>query len=110
MTSFRSIRPWLLLIAVPTLAGCTMFEPYERPYVWTETGANAANLAAMVQDPTDLAHGRSSEGSDGLEASAAVSRLRAGNIKKLIDTGTLSVGSGGGGSGGVGGSGAGLSN
>jgi type IV pilus biogenesis protein CpaD/CtpE len=90
-----------------------MFEPYERPYVWTETGANAANLAAMVQDPADLAHGRSSEGSDGLEASAAVGRLRSGNIKKLIDTGTLAVGAGGGSNGGLGGGssgGAGVSN
>jgi type IV pilus biogenesis protein CpaD/CtpE len=76
----RSAMAALLLAA---LGGCTATEPYLRPGVWTPTGANAANLAAMVEDPQDLVQGRAPGLSDGARAAAAVDRLRQGKTKSL---------------------------
>lgn len=69
------------------LASCADTEPWTRPGSWTETGANAANLAAMVADPGDLAFGRASSGSSGVLAVAAIERLRQGQVKPLPESG-----------------------
>lgn len=45
------------MAAVLLLAGCESREPYRRTDVWQPTGANAANLAAMVANPHDLIRG-----------------------------------------------------
>lgn len=42
------------------LAACTSRDPYYRTDVWKPTGANAANLAAMVANPYDLISGHAS--------------------------------------------------
>ena len=75
-----------LLLGAPLLgmlAGCDVTEPYQRPGMWTPTGSNAANLAAMVQNPGDLVQGRAAGDSDGVVAAAAVERLRDGRVKPL---------------------------
>ncbi len=76
----RSATAALLLAA---LGGCTATEPYLRPGVWTPTGADAANLAAMVENPQDLVQGRAPGPSDGARAAAAVDRLQRGQTKSL---------------------------
>lgn len=57
----------LLLLGAGSLGGCTRLDTYNRPYVWHPSGANAANLAAMVARPADLQLGR---GSDNTSAAA----------------------------------------
>ena len=54
----------LLLLGAGSLGGCTRFDTYNRPYTWHPSGANAANLAAMVAHPADLQLGHGSYGSD----------------------------------------------
>lgn len=76
-----------LLGCVAALAGCTGLDPELRPGEWHPSGANEANLAVMVANPADLAHGASSVGADGPEAVAAVARLRDGKVKALPDSG-----------------------
>lgn len=44
------------------LTGCQSRDPYYRTDVWKPTGANAANIAAMVANPYDLIHGRRNDG------------------------------------------------
>jgi uncharacterized alpha-E superfamily protein len=72
---------------VTLLAGCEALEPYQRPYSWHPTGANVANLAAMVADPHDLLHGRGAAVTDGTTAAAAIDRLHHDHVKPLLDVG-----------------------
>jgi type IV pilus biogenesis protein CpaD/CtpE len=80
----------LLLGASPILASCAATEPYQRPEAWSVTGASAANLAAMVDDPADLARGRPATGTDAVTAAAAVDRLWKGHLKALPDSSSSS--------------------
>jgi type IV pilus biogenesis protein CpaD/CtpE len=83
------IRPRLLAaLAVITLAGCVDTDPYSRPYVWTITGTDAANLAVMAEAPEDLARGRGLAGAEGQAATAAIDRLRTDKRKPLDTTST----------------------
>ena len=60
MTRGRNFAAVVCLLAL--LSGCNALEPYNRPHSWHPTGANAANLAAMVANPADIAHGRGTSG------------------------------------------------
>jgi type IV pilus biogenesis protein CpaD/CtpE len=55
------IRTTVLLAGVLLLTGCADRDPYRRTDVWQPTGANAANLAAMVANPYDLIRGHGSD-------------------------------------------------
>lgn len=95
----RNPASWLLLAAVALLAGCGSRDPYRRTDVWRPTGANAANLAAMVANPHDLIDGRGSDRQLTKAQELAVQRIWLDKPK--------SMGGGAGGGGGSGGSGAG---
>jgi type IV pilus biogenesis protein CpaD/CtpE len=89
MTSRCLLPPPSLGIAILTaalLAGCT--DPYDRPYAWSITGSDAANLAVMAEAPADLARGRGLVGADGQAATAAIDRLRTDKRKPLDNTST----------------------
>jgi type IV pilus biogenesis protein CpaD/CtpE len=73
------------VLCLALLSGCTATEPYERPFAWTPTGANAANLAAMAENPSDLAKGRGLAGTDSEAATDAVGRLHHDHVKALLD-------------------------
>lgn len=70
--------PLLLL-----LAGCAGLGPYERAGQWQPSGANAANLAAMVSNPADLLHGHGDPGPQSRMATDAAIRLLNGTAKPL---------------------------
>jgi type IV pilus biogenesis protein CpaD/CtpE len=72
-----------LLALAATLAGCAENDPYQREGVWNVEGSNAANLRAMVADPSDLDMGRDNPLSPGDVAAAAVVRLRADTVRRL---------------------------
>lgn len=76
----------LSLLLIPALCGCTTLDPLTRDGLWHPTGANQANLAAMVVDPADLVRGKDYEGTDGQLAAAAVARLRVNRVKQLPDS------------------------
>lgn len=75
-------------------AACTEIDPLTREGVWHPTGANAANLRAMVAVPGDLAYGAAARSSDGLQAARAMARLRADRVYALPDNGISIVGRG----------------
>jgi hypothetical protein len=104
------LTPWLLagsLAATLTLAGCDR-DPYRRTDVWYPTGANAANLAAMVANPADLVHGHGVSSTDSKAQRLAVERIWSDSPRGLGSaTGGGGGGGGGSGSGGGGGSGSG---
>ena len=52
------IRRPLICLSLLALAGCAESDPYRRPGMWQPEGANAANMAAMVERKSDLVHGR----------------------------------------------------
>jgi hypothetical protein len=61
MRQENSMRKPPALLCLPLLlavAGCGP-EPYERPGTWRATGANEANLRAMVAEPAHLTRGTS---------------------------------------------------
>jgi type IV pilus biogenesis protein CpaD/CtpE len=94
----RIALPWLARAALPllVLAGCSQIDPLTKEGVWRPTGANDANLRAMVAVPSDLAYGRAARTSDGNLAARAVERLRTGRVYPLQDTGISKIASGGG--------------
>lgn len=57
------------------VAGCAEGYLYRRQGMWQPEGANAANLAAMVQRPADLLRGRGDPVAERREAADAVKRL-----------------------------------
>jgi len=95
----RHVTSWIGCAALPllVLGGCAQIDPLTKEGVWRPTGANDANLRAMVAVPSDLAYGRAARTSDGRSAAQAVERLRTGKVYPLQDIGVSKVGGGGGG-------------
>ncbi len=85
-------RPLLLgptlLALLSGLAGCGNLDPYQKPYAWHPTGANQANIAAMVANPRDLQRGRGATLTDAAPAVLAIERVRADQPKALTDGGS----------------------
>jgi len=91
-----------------TLAGCGNRDPYKRDDVWYPTGANAANLAAQVANPADLAGGRADPKQLVAAPAKGVNRVWSDSPKPLSYTaggGSSSGSTSGGGGSGSGGSG-----
>ncbi len=97
----RTLLPCTVLLgSVVMLTGCMSCEPYYRTDVWRPSGANAANLAAMVANPRDLIRGH---GDDHVLAKAPASA-----VEQVWSPKGSGGGGGGGGNGGDAGGGAGL--
>ena len=79
-------------LAMLGMAGCSQIDPLTKEGVWRPTGANDANLRAMVAVPSDLAFGRSARLADGNQAARAVDRLRTGKVYPLPLNGIANVG------------------
>lgn len=108
MSTPASARVVLAGALLVMLAGCEERDPLRRTDVWYPTGANAANIAAMVANPSDLIRGRGARYGDGTEAAAAVDRLWTDKTKQLpVMNDSSGPGASGGGGGGGGGSGGG---
>jgi len=75
-----------LALLVVSVAGCASSDPYRRTDVWSPTGSNAGNIAAMVAEPNDLLHGRSDNTGDSQQAAAAIDRVRQDRTKPLPDS------------------------
>ncbi|HEX2943701.1 MAG TPA: hypothetical protein VHO91_21775 [Rhodopila sp.] len=65
----------MLMIASIGTSGCSDRDPYLRTDVWRPTGANAANIAAMVVNPRDLVMGRNASSRDTKAAGLAVEHV-----------------------------------
>jgi hypothetical protein len=100
------MRGFLALpVVLVCLGGCAgLADPFQRQGTWQATGVNADNLRAMVANPADLRQGRGAPDTNGLEAAAAVTRLRDDKLKRLPGSGLSNIG-GSSGSGGQGGGG-----
>lgn len=89
-------------VAIGALSGCESRDPYLRTDVWRPTGANAANIAAMVADPHDMISGRGVVRKDTKAPELAVEHIWSDQPKPLLGGGggggSSSGGSGGGGS------------
>ena len=90
----RMVLQRLGLAALPLLClvGCEQIDPLTREGLWRPTGANAANLRAMVAVPGDLAFGRGTRTADGNAAARAVDRYRSGRTYPLSETSISKVG------------------
>ncbi len=89
-------------MALVGLAGCDAVNADRGESEWHPKGLNAANLAAMVDNPADLARGRSDPGPDRKLSAHAVTELWA-NPTPSLSAASAAAGvagpSGGGGSG-----------
>lgn len=90
-----------LLCVTAAIGGCMDRDPYRRTDVWRPTGANAANIAAMVADPNDLIRGRGTTRTDTKAPMMAIDRVVTDRPKPLVPIGDQ-TGSGGGSGGGSG--------
>jgi hypothetical protein len=75
-----------LLVLLFTV-GCSG-EALDRPGTFRATGANEANLRAMVSDPDHLRRGVGENGARGAAAASAVDLLLSGKPRPLPATGT----------------------
>lgn len=62
-------------LALALMAGCAETDPYRRSGMWQPEGANAANIAAMVERPSDLIRGRSDRMPETRQGRDAIERL-----------------------------------
>lgn len=69
----------LATIGLLLLADCSGPNSYDRVGVWEPTGANAANLAAMVANPQDLIRGHGSSSTLSKDQVVAVDRIWSGS-------------------------------
>jgi hypothetical protein len=88
------LAPLRCACLVLLLAGCNEFDPYNRAGMWQPSGANAINVAVMVQNPSDLLRGRGTAGSPGIQAGPAVARLWDGKSVALPSTSSEATGAG----------------
>jgi hypothetical protein len=88
------VIPVLLALA---LSACDRFDPYEREGSWRPSGANDANLRAMLVEPDELFVGTSERGSDGQMGGVAVERLRNDRVRALPASRLVQIGVSGGG-------------
>jgi len=85
--------------AIVALAGCMDRDPYRRTDVWRPTGANAANIAAMVANPKDMVRGHGTARTSSNPQMIAVERINADRPKPLPNPNATAGASAGGGSG-----------
>ncbi len=91
----------LLVGSALLLAGCTQFEPSQRPDAWHETGAPMHNIAAELVNPEDLVRG---SGQPVLTGAIAENAIGSGmKTIKSAGTGARGSASGNSASGGLGG-------
>ena len=98
------------LLGFLALAGCIDRDPYMRTDVWRPTGANSANLAAMLANPRDLVRGHGSSQTDTKYSAITVDRVSSDKPRSLNPSSPAGGGGGGDGGGaavGVGGASAG---
>jgi len=82
---------WLPLALVA--GGCIDPEPYNRPGTWQATGANDANLRAMIANPADLTRGAQPATASRGEAAAQAAALLGGRATPSGDgTGATAAG------------------
>lgn len=107
-TANRLLLSFACLATLLTLAACNSRDPYLRTDVWEPTGANDANIGAMVANPHDLISGRGSPVQNAGEPALAVGHIWTDQPKPLNNGSSSSSGSGGSNSaGGIGGGGGG---
>jgi hypothetical protein len=82
---------FLFVMLLFAFAGCDKTDPYLREGTWRPTGANEANLRAMVVVPSDLVRATPATAADGGLAAAAVDRLRHDRVRPLPDSAVLDV-------------------
>lgn len=81
------------LVAVLLVAGCgATSDPTQREGTWRPSGANAANLRAMIADPSHLQQGVSDPTGRGRHATNAIERLEDDDLKPLPDVRASQVG------------------
>lgn len=87
--------------------GCNAIDPLYRDGLWRPSGANADNLAAMVDVPSDLVRGAGRPGAGADVPVDAIDRYRHDRVRALptVATSTVSAAGGGDNGGGPGGSG-----
>lgn len=84
------------LLVLLLAAGCAGEEVLDRPGTFRATGANDANLRAMVADPAHLHRGVGAPGARGAAAASAVDLLLTDKPRPLPATGTTAQYPGGG--------------
>jgi len=81
------------LLALLLVSGCgAAGDPREREGTWRPTGVNAANLRAMIAEPSHLQRGASDPTGRGRQATNAIERLEDDDLKPLPDVRASQVG------------------
>ncbi|MFN6999003.1 hypothetical protein [Elioraea tepidiphila] len=81
------------LAAVLLVSGCgAASDPSQREGTWRPSGANAANLRAMIVDPSHLRQGVGDPTGRGRQATNAIERLEDDDLKPLPDIRASQIG------------------
>ncbi len=114
VSSLNRLLAAVASVATLASAACSPQYEYDRPGTWRATGANEANLRAMVANKRDLVAGASTATDRGNAGARAVTRLLNDRRRPLLSVTTSRLGGGsdsdtGGGAIGAGGAAAGSS-
>ena len=87
--------PAIVAIGLSTLlGGCSQTDPYTREGMWQPVGANAINLATMLERPADLVRGHGAQGAPAIQAVPPVVAIWTGKLTPLPDVSSTSGSSG----------------
>lgn len=81
---------WLALLLA--LGGCTPYAAWNGAGMWQPSGANAANLRAMLAAPHDLVAGRGTDIATGAEATPPIEALDSATPVGTTSSGAASGG------------------
>ena len=89
------MKSWCTPIAIVlslACSGCTAGpDPYDRPGMWRPQGANAGNIAAMVERPSDLVRGRGERSTERFTGQDAVLRYWQDRARPLPNSSSSST-------------------
>jgi hypothetical protein len=89
MNAMRHLVPAILLLLLPSCAE----QDFERSGTWQATGANEANLRAMLAEPSHAVRGVADTTARGGTVSMAVRRLDEDRRRPLPDSRAAQIGS-----------------
>lgn len=74
----------VIFLSLLGLAACNQMDPLTKDYVWIPSDVNKSNIQAMVANPNDLIHGRSTTTRQALGDADAVARVWEGRTTPLL--------------------------
>jgi hypothetical protein len=93
----RTVAFFGLCLGVLSLSGCVgAFDPFQRPYQWSATGASNETIAQQAANKGDLIKGQSEPGANGVAAVGGLQKALSGGSAAGLQSAVSAPSTGGG--------------